>query len=135
MATNYLSASLLSPGYQTLLDADNREREKELQRAFENAHLNKNDVNSNNLLRDDNGVLLSYSDEENNSTAEYFQQVRIESYNNSIEKHLIPSVLKEKRKFTEFKATDPPPTEDDIVALEKLLKEKIRAYDALLGND
>ena len=135
MATNYLSASLLSPGYQTLLDADNREREKELQRAFENAHLNKNDVNSNNLLRDDNGVLLSYSDEENNSTAEYFQQVRIESYNNSIEKHLIPSVLKEKRKFTEFKASDPPPTEDDIVALEKLLKEKIRAYDALLGND
>jgi hypothetical protein len=135
MATNYLSASLLSPGYQTLLDADNREREKELQRAFENAHLNKNDVNSNNLLRDDNGVLLSYSGEENNSTAEYFQQVRIESYNNSIEKHLIPSVLKEKRKFTEFKATDPPPTEDDIVALEKLLKEKIRAYDALLGND
>ena len=135
MATNYLSASLLSPGYQTLLNADNREREKELQRAFENAHLNKNDVNSNNLLRDDNGVLLSYSDEENNSTAEYFQQVRIESYNNSIEKHLIPSVLKEKRKFTEFKATDPPPTEDDIVALEKLLKEKIRAYDALLGND
>ena len=112
MATNYLSASFLSPGYQDLLDADNRE-----------------------LLRDDNGVLLSFSDEENNSTEEYFQQVRIESYNNSIEKHLIPSVLKEKRKFTEFKASDPPPTEDDIVALEKLLKEKIRAYDALLGND
>ena len=40
MATNYLSASLLSPGYQTLLDADNREREKDIQRAFENAHLN-----------------------------------------------------------------------------------------------
>ena len=135
MATNYLSASLMSPGYQTLLDADNREREKEIERAFENARLNASDVNSNQLLRDDNGVLLSYSDEENNSTAEYFQQVRIESYNNSIEKHLIPSVLKEKRKFTEFKATDPPPTEDDIVALEKLLKEKIRAYDALLGND
>tara|TARA_B100000287_G_scaffold82361_1_gene75051 strand:+ start:247 stop:654 length:408 start_codon:yes stop_codon:yes gene_type:complete len=135
MATNYLSASLLSPGYQTLLDADNRQREKELERAFANARLNKNDVNSNNLLRDDNGVLLSYSDEQNNSTEEYFQQVRIESYNNSIEKHLIPSVLKEKRNFTEFKASDPPPTEDDIVALEKLLKEKIRAYDALLGND
>ena len=135
MATNYLSASLMSPGYQTLLDADNREREKEIERAFENARLNASDVNSNQLLRDDNGVLLSYSDEENNSTEEYFQQVRIESYNNDIEKHLIPSVLKEKRKFTEFKATDPPPTEDDIVALEKLLKEKIRAYDALLGND
>ncbi len=135
MATNYLSASFLSPGYQDLLDADNREREKEIKRAFENAHLSGSDINSNQLLRDDNGVLLSFSDEENNSTEEYFQQVRIESYNNSIEKHLIPSVLKEKRKFTEFKASDPPPTEDDIVALEKLLKEKIRAYDALLGND
>ena len=99
MATNYLSASLMSPGYQTLLDADNREREKEIERAFENAHLNASDVNSNQLLRDDNGVLLSYSDEENNSTEEYFQQVRIESYNNDIEKHLIPSVLLEKRKF------------------------------------
>tara|TARA_B100001564_G_C20538907_1_gene623425 strand:+ start:495 stop:902 length:408 start_codon:yes stop_codon:yes gene_type:complete len=135
MATNYLSASFLSPGYQDLLDADNREREKEIKRAFENAQLSGSDINSNQLLRDDNGVLLSFSDEENNSTEEYFQQVRIESYNNSIEKHLIPSVLKEKRKFTEFKASDPPPTEDDIVALEKLLKEKIRAYDALLGND
>ena len=135
MATNYLSASFLSPGYQDLLDADNREREKEIKRAFENAQLSGSDINSNQLLRDDNGVLLSFSDEENNCTEEYFQQVRIESYNNSIEKHLIPSVLKEKRKFTEFKASDPPPTEDDIVALEKLLKEKIRAYDALLGND
>ena len=135
MATNYLSASFLSPGYQDLLDADNREREKEIKRAFENAQLSGSDINSNQLLRDDNGVLLSFSDEENNSTEEYFQQVRIESYNNSIEKHLIPSLLKEKRKFTEFKASDPPPTEDDIVALEKLLKEKIRAYDALLGND
>ena len=125
----------MSPGYQDLLDADNREREKEIKRAFENAQLSGSDINSNQLLRDDNGVLLSFSDEENNSTEEYFQQVRIESYNNSIEKHLIPSVLKEKRKFTEFKASDPPPTEDDIVALEKLLKEKIRAYDALLGND
>ena len=33
MATNYLSASLLSDTYQNMLDADDRENEKQLQRA------------------------------------------------------------------------------------------------------
>ena len=35
MATNYLSASLLSKNYQNMLDADNRENEKQIKFAFE----------------------------------------------------------------------------------------------------
>ena len=88
MATNYLSASLLSKNYQNMLDADDRENEKQIQFAFESARVSGSQIDADNLLRDDENLLLSFSDLENNSTEEYWQLKRIENTNNPFWKKL-----------------------------------------------
>ena len=80
MATNYLSASLLSDTYGSMLNEDDRERERQLLYAFEAAQVTGSDINSENLLRNGSGLLLSYSDIENKVTSyeqieEYAEQL------------------------------------------------------------
>ena len=67
MATNYLSASLLSDTYQNMLDADDRENEKLLQRALSDAKNKGQSLDANNPLRNDDGFLISYSTKEGES--------------------------------------------------------------------
>ena len=107
MATNYLSASLLSKNYQNMLDADDRENEKQIQFAFESARVSGSQIDADNLLRDDENLLLSFSDLENNSTEEYWQLKRIENTKPEIILGNVNSVLKEKRVFKELKESEP----------------------------
>ena len=132
MATNYLSASLLSSTYQNMLDVDNIEREKQLEDAFTKASLNRGEVNETNLLRDTNGFLISFSDEDNNSTEEYYQLSQILNIKSVIDKPLLKSVLKEKMEFKQFKLTEPTPSDEDLVNLEAVLREKIKLYENLI---
>ena len=132
MATNYLSASKLSGTYQNMLDVDNIEREKQLEDAFTKASLNRGEVNETNLLRDTNGFLISFSDEDNNSTEEYYQLSQILNIKSVIGKPLLKSVLKEKMEFKQFKLTEPTPSDEDLVNLEAVLREKIKLYENLI---
>jgi hypothetical protein len=132
MATNYLSASKLSGTYQNMLDVDNIEREKQLEDAFTKASLNRGEVNETNLLRDTNGFLISFSDEDNNSTEEYYQLSQILNIKSVIDKPLLKSVLKEKMEFKQFKLTEPTPSDEDLVNLEAVLREKIKLYENLI---
>ena len=132
MATNYLSASKLSGTYQNMLDVDNIEREKQLEDAFTKASLNRGEVNETNLLRDTNGFLISFSDEDNNSTEEYYQLSQILNIKSVIDKPLLKSVLKEKMEFKQFKLTDRTPSDEDLVNLEAVLREKIKLYENLI---
>ena len=117
MATNYLSASKLSGTYQNMLDVDNIEREKQLEDAFTKASLNRGEVNETNLLRDTNGFLISFSDEDNNSTEEYYQLSQILNIKSVIDKPLLKSVLKEKMEFKQSKLTEPTPSDEDLINL------------------
>jgi len=132
MATNYLSASLLSTNYQNMLDADNREREKQLEAAFTKASLARGEVDEDNLLRDDNGFLISFSDEENNSTEEYYQLSQTLNNKSVIDKPLLKSVLKEKMEFRQVKVTEPAPSDAELLELEVVLREKIKLYEQLI---
>ena len=132
MATNYLSASKLSGTYQNMLDVDNIEREKQLEDAFTKASLNRGEVNETNLLRDTNCFLISFSDEDNNSTEEYYQLSQILNIKSVIDKPLLKSVLKEKMEFKQFKLTEPTPSDEDLVNLEAVLREKIKLYENLI---
>ena len=132
MATNYLSASLLSDTYGSMLNEDDRERERQLLYAFEAAQVTGSDINSENLLRNGSGLLLSYSDIENNSTEEYWQLVRVPNKKPKIIKKYLASVLKEKRLFNEFQPIDPVPEPSKLANLEDILKEKIKIYEELI---
>lgn len=132
MATNYLSASLLSPGYQTLLDADNREAAKQLSRAIERAKNRGSTLDANTPLRDDNGTLLSFSDEAGESTENTFQTLRIHNGTYKINSNLIPSVLQEKMDFNEFKLTPISPTIEELLSKEEILDAKIKEYTKLI---
>ena len=134
MATNYLSASLLSDTYQNMLDADNREREKQMETAFLEASLNRDEVDARNLLRDENGFLISFSDEENNSTEEYYQLSQVQNKKNIVEKHLLKSVLKEKIEFKQYKPTETVPSDAELLELEVVLREKIKLYEQLIQD-
>tara|TARA_Y100001963_G_C6749260_1_gene433268 strand:+ start:702 stop:1121 length:420 start_codon:yes stop_codon:yes gene_type:complete len=134
MATNYLSASLLSTTYQNMLDADNREREKQMETAFLKASLNRDEVDARNLLRDENGFLISFSDEENNSTEEYYQLSQVQNKKNIVEKHLLKSVLKEKIEFKQYKPTETAPSDAELLELEVVLREKIKLYEQLIQD-
>lgn len=134
MATNYLSASLLSTTYQNMLDADNREREKQMETAFLEASLNRDEVDARNLLRDENGFLISFSDEENNSTEEYYQLSQVQNKKNIVEKHLLKSVLKEKIEFKQYKPTETAPSDAELLELEVVLREKIKLYEQLIQD-
>ena len=104
MATNYLSASLLSDTYQNMLDADDRENEKQLQRALSDAKNKGQSLDANNPLRNDDGILISYSTKEGDSVEETFQTVRIKNSRNQTHRHLTHKVLKEKKLFSELKS-------------------------------
>ena len=132
MATNYLSASLLSDSYGSMLTADDRERERQLLHAFEAAQVTGTEITSENLLRNDDGLLLSYSDIENNSTEEYWQLVSVSNKKSKVIQSYLVSVLKEKRLFNEFKPTDPVSPEASVINLEVVLKEKIKIYEELI---
>jgi hypothetical protein len=132
MATNYLSASLLSDTYGSMLNEDDRERERQLLSAFESAQVSVSEITSENLLRNGGGLLLSYSDIENNSTEEYWQLVRVPNKKPKIIKRYLASVLKEKRLFNEFQQTTPPPEPSTLSNLEDILKEKIKIYEDLI---
>lgn len=132
MATNYLSASLLSDTYGSMLNEDDRERERQLLYAFEAAQVTGSEITSENLLRNDSGLLLSYSDIENNSTEEYWQFKRIPNKKPKIVLFYLASVLKEKRLFNEFKPTKPQPKPSELSNLEDILKEKIKIYEELI---
>ena len=49
MATNYLSASLLSDTYGTMLTADDRENERQILYAFENARVSGSQITPENM--------------------------------------------------------------------------------------
>ena len=132
MATNYLSASLLSDTYGSMLNEDDRERERQLLSAFESAQVSVSEITSENLLRNGGGLLLSYSDIENNSTEEYWQLVRVPNKKPKIILSYLESVLKEKRLFNEFQPTTPPPEPSTLSNLEDILKEKIKIYEELI---
>ena len=132
MATNYLSASLLSKNYQNMLDADDRENEKQIQFAFESARVSGSQIDADNLLRDDENLLLSFSDLENNSTEEYWQLKRIENTKPEIILGNVNSVLKEKRVFKELKESEPVSTPEEQPNLEEILREKIKFYEELI---
>ena len=134
MATNYLSASLLSTTYQNMLDADNREREKQMETAFLEASLNRDEVDARNLLRDENGFLISFSDEENNSTEEQYQLSQVQNKKNIVEKHLLKSQLKEKIEFKQYKPTETAPSDAELRELEVVLREKIKLYEQLIQD-
>ena len=132
MATNYLSASLLSKNYQNMLDADDRENEKQIQFAFESARVSGSQIDADNLLRDDENLLLSFSDLENNSKEEYWQLKRIENTKPEIILGNVNSVLKEKRVFKELKESEPVSTPEEQANLEEILREKIKFYEELI---
>jgi len=134
MATNYLSASLLSDTYGTMLTADDRENERKILYAFENARVSGSQITPNNLLRDDNGLLLSFSDSENNATEYYWQLKRIPNTKPKIVSGNINSVLKEKRVFSEFQKSEPTPEPSTLSDLEKTLQEKIKLYEELIAD-
>jgi len=131
MATNYLSASLLSDTYGSMLNEDDRERERQLLSAFESAQVSVSEITSENLLRNGGGLLLSYSDIENNSTEEYWQLVRVPNKKPKIILSYLESVLKEKRLFNEFQPTTPPPEPSTLSNLEDILKENIDILHAM----
>jgi len=134
MATNYLSASLLSDTYGTMLAADDRENERQMLYAFETARVSGSQITPENLLRDDTGLLLSFSDLENNATEEYWQLKRIPNTKPKIISGYIDSVLKEKRLFNEFQQTILPPEPSTLSNLEDILKEKIKIYEELIAD-
>ena len=111
MATNYLSASLLSTAYQNMLDADDRENQKQLNRALESAVSGGYDLQGTDPLRDGNTHLVSYANSDGTSTEEYWQQLRISNSTPKVETQLVPTILEKKRNFTEYTVPPRPETE------------------------
>lgn len=134
MATNYLSASLLSDNYQNLLDADEREFQKQLHRALENSKNKGASLDANNPLRNDDGVLLSFSNILDEGTEERYQTVRIFNGRYNIKKKLAPSVLEEKMEFSEIIPPVESPTADELLSREEILDEKIKQYEKLISD-
>jgi hypothetical protein len=124
MATNYLSASLLSSTYQNMLDADDRENEKQLHRQLKSAASGGYDPNGTDPLRDGNAHLVSYANSDGTSTEEYWQQLRIENHTPKVETQLVPTILEKKRNFTEY--TVPPSPETEKEKAMRLAQELIK---------
>ena len=123
MATNYLSASLLSTTYQNMLDADDRENEKQLYRALKSAASGGYDLQGTDPLRDGNTHIVSYANSDGTSTEEYWQQVRVENFTPKVETQLIPTILEKKRNFTEY--TVPPRPETERERRIRMMKERV----------
>jgi len=123
MATNYLSASLLSTTYQNMLDADDRENEKQLHRHLKSAASGGYDPNGTDPLRNGNNHLVSYANSDGTSTEEYWQQLRIENHTPKVETQLIPTILEKKRNFTEY--TVPPRPETERERRIRMMKERV----------
>jgi len=134
MATNYLSASLLSDTYQNMLDADDRENEKQLQRALSDAKNKGQSLDANNPLRNDDGILISYSTKEGESAEDTFQTVRIKNIRKQTHRHLTHKVLKERKLFQELKKSEDPPTQDELVTKEQILNARIKEYEDLIAE-
>jgi len=124
MATNYLSASLLSTTYQNMLDADDRENEKQLHRHLKSAASGGYDPNGTDPLRNGNNHLVSYANSDGTSTEEYWQQLRIENHTPKVETQLIPTILEKKRNFNEY--TPPPRPETDRERALRKVRETIQ---------
>ena len=105
-----------------------------METAFLEASLNRDEVDARNLLRDENGFLISFSDEENNSTEEYYQLSQVQNKKNIVEKHLLKSVLKEKIEFKQYKPTETAPSDAELLELEVVLREKIKLYEQLIHD-
>jgi len=123
MATNYLSASLLSTTYQNMLDADDRENEKQLHRHLKSAASGGYDLQGTDPLRDGNNHLVSYANSDGTSTEEYWQQVRVENFTPKVETQLIPTILEKKRNFTEY--TVPPRPETERERRIRMMREMV----------
>jgi len=134
MATNYLSASLLSDTYQNMLDADDRENEKQLQRALSDAKNKGQSLDATNPLRNDDGVIVSYATKEGDTSEEYFQTVRIHNSRNQSQRHLTHKVLGEKKLFQELKKSEVPPTQDELATKEQILNARIKEYEDLIAE-
>jgi hypothetical protein len=123
MATNYLSASLLSTTYQNMLDADDRENEKQLYRALKSAASGGYDLQGTDPLRDGNTHIVSYANSDGTSTEEYWQQVRISNSTPAVWTDLVPTILEKKRNFTEY--TVPPRPETERERRIRMMKERV----------
>ena len=123
MATNYLSASLLSTTYQNMLDADDRENEKQLYRALKSAASGGYDLQGTDPLRDGNTHIVSYANSDGTSTEEYWQQVRISNSTPAVWTDLVPTILEKKRNFTEY--TVPPRPETERERRIRMMREMV----------
>ena len=123
MATNYLSASLLSTTYQNMLDADDRENEKQLHRHLKSVASGGYDLQGTDPLRDGNTHIVSYANSDGTSTEEYWQQVRISNSTPAVWTDLVPTILEKKRNFTEY--TVPPRPETERERRIRMMKERV----------
>jgi|TARA_B110000263_G_C14844522_1_gene301271 hypothetical protein len=134
MATNYLSASLLSDTYQNMLDADDRENAKQLARALSDAKSKGLSLDANNPLRNDNGFLISYSTKEGDSAENTYQTLRIRNSIKKTHSHLNHKVLQEKIRFSELKTSEKPPTQDELLTKAQILDARIKEYEDLIAG-